>query len=212
MKRLLLAGIATIGIAGIANAAPIQINIGGSTSGAVTFAGSGTGNISVSNTALSGTATDPTLGTVGSYTIGATASHLFLSAGAGVWNAPAGDTATFSYTNGANSLAETWTYTSVNDGSVNPHLFGTDVVTAISGSAAFLLDFGGVGRASTFDYTVNTVGTLLDALALTTNSESVGLSSGEVVPSVRTPEPGSLAMLGIGLLGLGFVASRKRSS
>jgi hypothetical protein len=211
--RHLLATTALIG--GLALAGPaaqaVEITMGNSTSGLATFQGTGaTGNLNVSLTATTGGALDG-LGGSGSYTLSgfgpSLATHTAIP---GVWTFGSGVTDVFTFNGGGNSLTDTFTYSSINDGSVNPHFAGTDQVTAISGSAAFIAAYGGVGRTSTFDFTTNAVGTLLDNLANTTASESIGISSGEVVPNAAVPEPASLAVLGFGLLGLGLTQVKRK--
>jgi hypothetical protein len=207
MKRLLLAGAAILGLAGAANAA--QITLGNSTSGSVTFTGTGaSGNLTVSETALAGAAI--VNGNSGVYSISAWGPATFSNAGGGVWH-PGALTATFVASDGVgDSVTQTLTYTSLNDGSVNPHFAGTDIVTAVSGSAAFQSTWA-VGTHTVFDYSVNNVATVLDVLAFTTNTETIGISSGQDV-TVATPEPASLAILGMGLLSLGFLTARRKRS
>jgi hypothetical protein len=68
----------------------------------------------------------------------------------------------------------------------------------------------GVARAVSLSFSNVTPGVLgLDNTTLPTFGAAVsGTFSANLVP---TPEPASLALLGVGLLGLGFVAARKRS-
>lgn len=207
MRSLLLASAAVLGLAASAQAA--QITIGNSTSGQDTFTGLGNGNLTINQSAITGTASD-SLGGTGTYTISAFGPVTATQVGTtGVFDF--NTTATFTYTSGGNSLTETFGYNSVNDGSVNPHFAGTDDVTAITGSAAFVAAFGPVGNGSTFDYATLAVGTVLDTLAKGTASESVGISSGEVVPNSKVPEPSTLLILGSGLLGLAALRFSRRS-
>jgi hypothetical protein len=62
-----------------------------------------------------------------------------------------------------------------------------------------------------FDYSVNNVATVLDVLALTTASETIGISSGQDV-TVAASEPASLALLGMGMISLGFLTARRKRS
>ena len=67
-----------------------------------------------------------------------------------------------------------------------PKFFGTGIITAISGDAAFLAAFGSVGSSYSFDWmemplscTVAANCTTLDQSATTTASASAPISSGE---------------------------------
>jgi MYXO-CTERM domain-containing protein len=208
MKSILLAGAAILGLAGTVQAA--QITLGNSTAGSVTFTGTGaTGNLTVSETAITGSAI--VNGNSGLYTIAAFGPALATHGASGVWNFAPGVTATFFASDAVgDSVTQTLTYTSVNDGSVNPHFAGTDIVTAVTGSAAFTATWA-VGTHTLFDYSVNNVATVLDVLALTTASETIGISSGQDV-TVAASEPGGLAILGMGLLSLGFLTARRKRS
>jgi len=204
---LLTAAAAATLIVGGAQAAPIQVTLGASTAGTASFTGDGKGNLAFSEGAITGTASDTVTGGGGGYTITAIGATKATANGGGTWSLPA--SATFTYTNGADTLTETLTYNLLVDNSPNPHVSGTDVVTAIAGSAAFQAAFGPIGTATKFDYTFDSVGTTLDALSLLTTSETSGISSGEDVP-VRIGEPTTLGLLGLGLLGLGLTTRRRR--
>jgi PEP-CTERM motif len=102
-------------------------------------------------------------------------------------------------------------WTQLKDNSPNPDLIGFLDYTA-SGDAAFLASFG-THRIAEIDIVFRNLssGILLDNLALTTNSETAVISSGEVVPT-PVPEPASLALFGTGLLAMGWLTRRRREN
>jgi len=208
MKKCLLLTVAATAMAmaisalgfGAAYASPI-ISINAPITGSLSFTGNGAGGLSVTQGAHVGGGTDAVDGassgvitiTADSYKTGLQTLGIFPDIGL--------DQSVLVYINGGNKLVETIIWQSVDDGSVNPHLFGTDVVTAVSGSAVFDAAFS-VGEKSTIDIEAATVPTVLDLLAATTGTEATSYSSGEIQFLAAVPEPRALLVM---LMAIGTV-------
>lgn len=128
-----------------------------------------------------------------------------------------GATTGFSYSStDGDSLTGTITWTNVLDGSTTPILNGVLKITAISSTAGdFTSLFGGVNSLINVNLTLNTLGcsptlspcTLDNVLAASTGQmASATLGHGGMTP---TPEPGSLLLVGSGLVGVGFFLRRR---
>ncbi len=106
----------------------------------------------------------------------------------------------------------TWSYGL--DRSNEPRLFGLLSITALTGDAVFTSNWGLLAFANSFATTPITGTspgadyTTFDNFAFspTGSVATAGLSTGELDP---TPEPSSLVLLGIGLIGLSLWARRK---
>ena len=215
MKTTLAAAAIALATLWGSGAQAAQITFGPSAQ-SITFTGNGANSVTVSSPTLTGSAFDTTNGAVGSFSL----SPLSFFAGpesSGLFNAGP-NTETFTYTNpDGDTVTETWHITVIQDNTPQPKFFGTGIVTAISGDAAFLAAFGPVGTIDNLDWITMPLScavpancSTLDHLAATTTSATADISSGENFP-IRTSEPGSLAALGSALFGLGWFGRRRRA-
>jgi hypothetical protein len=177
----------------------------GASGSAITFTGIGGGILSVSTSGLSDGAFFDTDALLGTYSLGATSFTAGPQA-AGKFFAGA-NSESFTFTGGdGDSLTGMVHWSYIQDNTPQPKFYGVLVIGTRSGDAAFTSNFS--GPTANIDFFTNALssGGTLDQLALTTNSATATVSSGEVNP---VPEPGTLALFGSGLLGLGGLIRRK---
>ncbi|MBF6560504.1 MAG: PEP-CTERM sorting domain-containing protein [Candidatus Binataceae bacterium] len=186
--------------AGAAHAA--QITIANSAAGYYSFSGTGGGALNVAGAAAHGTALFGS--DLGGYTLGPLA---WLTSGtiSGGNFAIHGSQALAYHGVDGDSLAGTVGWSLLKDDSPNPDLIGTLTISARSGDATFLSTFAGAAAAIDIALENLSRGVFLSALSHTTGSETAVISSGEIVGRrAAVPEPSTLALLGVSLLGLAW--------
>ncbi len=166
-----------------------RITFGPSTSGTYTLTGTGAGSIIVRTAGLSGSAFFDANSLLGTFTLGS-AGFLTGPQSGNLFPAFGNETFRFVGVDG-DTLNGSIIWKTFTDSSSFSELIGVMTINSISGDNAFLTTF-----SSPFAN-----------IDLTINSESALISSGEVF-TTATPEPGSLALFGLGLLVIGICLHR----
>ncbi len=126
-----------------------------------------------------------------------------------------GATSTFDYHDGTNTLDGSITWTTVANGSTQPHLNGIITGLSVSGNSAFTSTFSGSAAFVTLitqnmSCTMSVSPCTLENLLLNTSAQGSALTgSSNVIPS---PEPASMVLFGTGLLAIGGFVRRKRQA
>ncbi len=193
----------------ISNAATNQISLGGTASGSVVFNGTGGGNFNLVTSGLTSIAFGQGifLGDNGFYSItqtgGITGTFLGLVAGADTWQITQANPLSFvfgSFLTGNLQLKSL--IQSSSSGVFNESLVAN--LTNLGGSLASDFTAAGGIASITIQFTSPT-----NLAGIGFGSDAAAIATGNIQP---TPEPGSMILLGSGILGLGGYLRRKAKS
>jgi hypothetical protein len=135
----------------------------------------------------------------GTYTLGPVTFHADPGPGDSYTASPNLETFSYSGGGGVNAVAGTVQFTSIVDGTTTPSFVGTFSVMTSSGTMGFTNTFA-VGSTLPFGFTTSTLGMTLTDLVAGSYSRPVAVAQGAVPATI--PEPGTLALLGLGIAGL----------